>query len=85
MQVRRLLDNTQPDLVLPLKSMRSVRTINYDTADDKIYWIMDSDKYRAIKRSTVDGSRVCTTPAIYFDFLVLTFFWFLHSVYYMIF
>lgn len=58
MQIKRLLDSSLPELVLPMRSMRSVRTLEYDSLYDKIYWIVDTGKFKAIRRSSVDGSDV---------------------------
>lgn len=58
MQIKRLLDSSMPDLVLPMNSMRSIRSLEYDSVDNKIYWIVDTVKFKAIQRSSVDGSDV---------------------------
>lgn len=58
MQIKRLLDSSTPELVLPMRSMRSVKTLEYDSLDNKLYWIVDAGKFKAIRRSSIDGSDV---------------------------
>lgn len=52
----RILDENVPDVVLPMSSLKSVKTLEFDPDNNKIYWI-DSN-LKAVKRSSVDGSQV---------------------------
>lgn len=58
MQIKRIMDSSRPDLVLPMRSLRSVTALEYDSLANKIYWIVDTGKAKAIRRSSVDGSDV---------------------------
>lgn len=52
----RLTDSEAPDVVLPMRSLRSVKTLEFDPDHNEVYWI--DSKVKAVKRSSVDGSRV---------------------------
>lgn len=47
-----------PDLVLPIRNLRLIRSLEYDYMDNKIYWSMDSGKYKMVMRSSVNGTNV---------------------------
>lgn len=45
-----------PDVVLPIKSLRNLKALDYDPVKQHVYWI--SGKSKSIKRAKVDGSDV---------------------------
>lgn len=54
---RMVIDELQsPDIILPIHSLRNVRSIDYDPLDHHLYWI--DSKQNVIRRAQEDGNQV---------------------------
>lgn len=58
---RMVMDELQsPDIMLPIHSLRNVRSIDYDPLERQLYWI--DSKQNAIRRAQQDGNQVRRGP-----------------------
>jgi len=55
-QILRLTEHDKPDVVLPMKHLRNVQVLEFDPANNQIYWI--DGKSKTVKRSYIDGAEV---------------------------
>lgn len=57
-----VIDELQsPDIILPIHSLRNVRSIDYDPLDRHLYWI--DSKQNVIRRAQEDGNQVNAVAA----------------------
>lgn len=57
-----VIDELQsPDIILPIHSLRNVRSIDYDPLDRHLYWI--DSKQNVIRRAQEDGNQVNAAAA----------------------
>ena len=57
-QIKRVINSSLPDLVLPIRNLRIIKALEYDHIDHKIYWSMDFSKSRTVKRASINGTNV---------------------------
>lgn len=57
-QIKCVINSSIPDLVLPIRSLKIIRALEYDPNDNKIYWSMDNGDSKTVQRASINGTHV---------------------------